>query len=144
MLIGEFEGKLTEKNRLAIPKKIRQELEEGLIISRGYEGCLLLLDKKRWEVFENLINKSSVLSLSLRDTKRFILGGAYELELDEQGRFVVPSTLLSYAHITGEVMFIAIRDWVEVWSKIEWENKLNQIIRTAPDLAEELLRAKNE
>lgn len=144
MLIGEFEGKLTDKNRLAIPKKIRQELEEGLIISRGYEGCLLLLDKKRWEVFENLINKSSVLSLSLRDTKRFILGGAYELELDEQGRFVVPSTLLSYAHITGEVMFIAIRDWVEVWSKIEWENKLNQIIRTAPDLAEELLRAKNE
>ena len=144
MLIGEFEGKLTDKNRLAIPKKIREELEEGLIISRGYEGCLLLLDKKRWVLFENLINTSSVLSLSLRDTKRFILGGAYELILDEQGRFVVPTSLLTYAHIDTEVMFIAIKDWVEIWAKADWEKKLNQIIRSAPDLAEELLRKNNE
>ncbi len=140
MLIGEFEGKLTDKNRLAIPKKIRLELEEGLIISRGYEGCLLLLDRRRWELFENLISKSSVLSLSLRDTKRFIFGGAYELEPDDQGRFVVPSSLLSYAKIRDEVMFIAIKDWVEIWSKQTWVDKLSQIIRNAPDLAEELLK----
>lgn len=142
MLIGEFDGKLTDKNRLAIPKKVREELEEGLIISRGYEGCLLLLDKKRWQEFENLINKSSILSLSLRDTKRFILGGAYELELDAQGRFVLPLSLITYAKIESEVLFIAIKDWVEIWSKESWERKLAQIIKTAPDLAEELLKIK--
>jgi MraZ protein len=142
MLIGEFDGKLTDKNRLAIPKKVREELEEGLIISRGYEGCLLLLDKKRWLAFENLINTSSILSLSLRDTKRFILGGAYELELDAQGRFVLPLSLINYAKIESEVMFIAIKDWVEIWSKEAWERKLAQIIKTAPDLAEELLKIK--
>lgn len=140
MLIGEFEGRLTDKNRLAIPKKVREDMSQGLIISRGYEGCLLLMDKNRWQQFENLINSKSILSLSLRDTKRFILGGAFELDLDNQGRFVMPLSLLNYAKIKTDVVFIAIKDWVEIWDKSLWEIKLNQIIKTAPDIAEELLR----
>ena len=143
MLIGEYEGKLTDKNRLAIPKKIRAEMDEGLIIARGYEGCLLLLDKDRWRRFSNLIDRSSILNLSLRDTKRFILGGAFELELDGQGRFVVPNSLLGYAQIVNEVLFIGIEDWVEIWAKDAWDKKLDQIVRTAPDLAEELLKKNN-
>ena len=144
MLIGEFDGKLTDKNRLAIPKKVRSEMGEGLIVSRGYEGCLLLLDQKRWTKFEDLINKSTILNLSLRDTKRFILGGAFELELDGQGMFVVPNSLLSYANINNEVLFVAIEDWVEIWAKEAWLKKLDQIIKTAPDLAEELLKKNYE
>lgn len=139
MLIGEFDGRLTDKNRLAIPKKIRDELKDGLFLSRGYEGCLLLMDKAGWSSFENLINEKSILSLSLRDTKRFIFGGAFELELDSQGRFVLPNSLLTYAQIKSDVVFIAIKDWVEIWDKSSWENKLAEIIKTAPDLAEQLL-----
>lgn len=140
MLIGEFDGRLTDKNRIAIPKKIRDELKDGLFLSRGYEGCLLLMDKSHWSSFENLINEKSILSLSLRDTKRFIFGGAFELELDSQGRFVLPNSLLSYAQIETDIVFIAIKDWVEIWDKKIWENKLNEIVKTAPDLAEQLLK----
>ncbi len=140
MLIGEFDGRLTDKNRIAIPKKIRDELKDGLFLSRGYEGCLLLMDKSHWSSFENLINEKSILSLSLRDTKRFIFGGAFELELDSQGRFVLPNSLLSYAQIETDIVFIAIKDWVEIWDKKLWENKLNEIVKTAPDLAEQLLK----
>ena len=140
MLIGEYDGKLTDKNRLAIPKKFRDELTGNLVLSRGYEGCLILLDASRWEQLENLIATKPVLSLSTRDTKRFILGGAFELELDSQGRFVVPNSLKSYAKILEEVEFIGIKDWIEIWSRELWEIKLASLIQTAPDIAEHLLR----
>ena len=140
MLIGEYEGKLTDKNRLAIPKKFRDEFSEGLVLSRGYEGCLILLDKLRWADLEKMIATRPVLALSIRDTKRFILGGAFELELDNQGRFVLPTGLKTYADIDDEVLFIGISDWVEVWSRSRWEAKLNKLISAAPDIAEQLLQ----
>jgi MraZ protein len=140
MLIGEYEAKLTDKNRIAIPKKIREEFSEGLILSRGYEGCLILLDAKRWGDFENIINKGSILSLSIRDTKRFIFGGAYELELDSQGRFVLPVNLKEYAQINNDVIFIAIKDWVEVWALDIWDKKLNELKGSAGDIAEQILK----
>jgi len=139
MLIGEYEVKLTDKNRVAIPKKIRDEFTEGLILSRGYEGCLILLDKKRWEDFENIINKGSILSISIRDTKRFIFGGAYELDVDGQGRFVLPANLKQYAQINNEIIFIAIKDWVEVWDLEIWRKKLADLSTKAGDIAEKLL-----
>jgi len=140
MLIGEYEGKLTDKNRLAIPKHFRVEFTGGLVLSRGYEGCLILLDASRWERLENLIATRPVLSLSTRDTKRFILGGAFELELDSQGRFVLPTALKTYAKIEDEVLFIGIKDWVEVWARDLWDIKLASLISTAPDIAEHLLQ----
>ncbi len=143
MLIGEYEGKLTDKNRLAIPKKFRDEFNEGLVLSRGYEGCLILLDKSRWADLEKVIASRSVLSLSIRDTKRFILGGAFELDIDSQGRFVLPNGLKAYAEIEEDVQFIGISDWVEIWSKSKWETKLNKLITTAPDIAEQLLQETN-
>jgi MraZ protein len=139
MLIGEYEVKLTDKNRVAIPKKIRDEFTEGLILSRGYEGCLILLDKKRWDDFENIINKGSILSISIRDTKRFIFGGAYELDVDGQGRFVLPVNLKQYAQINNEIIFIAIKDWVEVWDLEIWRKKLADLSTKAGDIAEKLL-----
>lgn len=142
MLIGEYEAKLTDKNRIAIPKKIREEFAEGLILSRGYEGCLILLDTKRWDDFEKTINKGSILSLSIRDTKRFIFGGAYELELDVQGRFVLPNNLKDYAQINNDVIFVAIRDWVEVWAQDIWTKKLNKLKTEAGDIAEQILNKK--
>ncbi len=140
MLIGEYDGKLTDKNRLAIPKRFRDEFSEGLVLSRGYEGCLILLDSSRWSLLENLIALKPVLSLSVRDTKRFILGGAYELELDSQGRFVLPNNLKSFAKIEDEVIFVGIKDWVEVWARTTWEAKLASLTLAAPDIAEHLLR----
>jgi MraZ protein len=142
MLIGEYEARLTDKNRVAIPKKIRDEFAEGLILSRGYEGCLILLDKKRWDDFENIINKGSILMLSIRDTKRFIFGGAYELDLDSQGRFVLPNNLKDYAQINNDLIFIAIKDWVEIWALDIWEKKLNELKSNAGDIAEQIFKNK--
>jgi len=140
MLIGEYEGKLTDKNRLAIPKKIRDELKGNMILSRGYEGCLILLDAKLWQALEKTINVKPILSLPVRDLKRFILGSAYEIELDDQGRFVLPANLKDYAKLEKDVYFIGLMDWVEIWSDSKWIEKIGILSKNATDIAEEFLK----
>lgn len=144
MLIGEFESKLTLKNRIAVPKKIRLELQDGLIISRGYEGCLILLDKARWVDLLDLISREPILNLSVRDTRRFIMGGASEIDLDGQGRFVLPSQLKSYATLDDDVVFIGLNDWVEIWDKDIWNTKLDILKVEASDIAEKLLKLNDK
>ena len=140
MLIGEYEGKLTDKNRLAIPKKIREELKGNMVLSRGYEGCLILLDAKLWQALEKTISKKPILSLSVRDMKRFIMGSAYELELDEQGRFVLPSNLKGFAGINSNVFFVGLMDWVEVWAEDKWLKKIGELTKNSTDIAEQFLK----
>lgn len=140
MLIGEYEGKLTDKNRLAIPKKIREELKGNMVLSRGYEGCLILLDAKLWQVLEKTINKKPILSLSVRDMKRFIMGSAYEIEVDDQGRFVLPDYLREFSGIDKSVYFIGLMDWVEVWADTRWKTKIKDLSKNATDIAEQFLK----
>ena len=69
MFIGEYPTQIGEKNRISLPKKLRDKMEGGLIIARGYENCLLMLDNKSWENLVSEINKRPLLSLNVRDTK---------------------------------------------------------------------------
>jgi len=138
MLLGEYQLNLGEKNRVAIPKKLRMELNGTLIISRGYEKCLILLDFDRWESFIKEINKKPLFSLDVRDTKRFVLGGAHEIELDSQGRFVLPDSLKTFASIEQSVIFLGIGEWVELWSEENWRLKLESLSKNVSDIAERL------
>jgi len=108
MLIGEYPTQLGEKNRVALPKKVRDAFNGKVIITRGYERCLLVLDTERWESFIAEINKRPLLSLDVRDTKRYILGGAVEVEYDTQGRFVLPEPLKDFARIEDKMVFIGV------------------------------------
>jgi MraZ protein len=87
---------------------------------------------------EKLIEKGTVLSVSIRDMKRFIIGGACELELDTQGRFVLPLNLKNYAQINNEIRFIGIKDWVEIWAFDNWQKKLEELTKNASDIAEKI------
>jgi MraZ protein len=144
MLIGEFESRVTDKNRVAVPAKIRTELKNNLILARGYEGCLILLDEKRFQDLIKLISVKPLLNTSVRDTRRFILGGAHEIELDAQGRFVLPLSLKQYAHIDTDVIFIGIMDWAEVWSREKWTKKLTDLSSSAADIAQRLMEGDDK
>lgn len=138
MLIGEYSVQTGEKNRIAIPKKLRERLEGRLFLTRGYENCLILVDENRWEKLIEEINKKPLLSLSVRDTKRFILGGAVELEPDSQGRIVLPDSLKEFSAIEQKIVFLGVGEWVEVWSEEKWKQKLNVLKDNVSDLAERL------
>jgi len=138
MLIGEFPALVGDKNRIALPKRLRDQFKGKIFITRGYEKCLLILDSQRWEGFMSEIDKRPLLSLDVRDTKRFILGGANEIEYDTQGRFVIPETLKIFADIQEKIIFIGVGEWVEVWSENKWRDKLDKLSENVSDIANRL------
>lgn len=140
MLIGELEGKLTDKNRIALPKRYRDELQGRVFVTRGYEDCLIILDEKRWDKLISGIEVKPFLNRSVRDTKRFIVGGAAEVRLDSQGRFAISENQKKYANITHAVTFVGIIDWLELWSLEKWELKVNELKNSAEEIAERLIK----
>jgi MraZ protein len=107
MLIGQYKSKLTDKDRVSVPKKIRKELGEKLIISRWYENCLVLVSKEGWEILiKRLTGKKGLITSPVRDIDRFILASGFEIELDGQGRFVMPPTLKEHASLVEEIVFL--------------------------------------
>lgn len=142
MLIGEFKTRLQEKNRTAMPKKFRDELQEELIITRGYEGCLIIVDKTRWRDLIKIIEIRPLTNQDVRNTKRFLIGGAAEIEYDSQGRFVIPDTLVEYAHLENELIFVGIEDWLELWNFESWIERINKISESAADIADRLSNNK--
>lgn len=127
MLTGEFESNLGDKNRVAIPKRLRDELIGKVYITRGYENSLIMMDAKRWKEFESEVNKTSILDSRVREVKRFIIGGAYEIEYDNQGRFVLSQQLIEFASIKEKIVFVGIGNWIELWDQEIWKEKLKYL-----------------
>lgn len=140
MLLGEYETTIGDKNRVAIPKKLRDELNGRIYLTRGYENCLILVDQGRWEALLKEINKKPLLSLTVRDTKRYILGGAIQIEPDSQGRFVLPETLRQFAQIENDLTFLGLGEWIEVWNKDKWLRRLENLSQNVTDITERLSR----
>jgi len=121
MLIGQYTSKLTDKERIAVPKKFREELGDVLIIAKWYEKCLVLVSSETWQkLLVRLVGKSELITSPVRDIDRFIMGSAFEINLDSQGRFVLPDILKDYSGIKNEVIFVGLNDRVEIWSSDEW------------------------
>ncbi|HEX9804375.1 MAG TPA: division/cell wall cluster transcriptional repressor MraZ, partial [Candidatus Dojkabacteria bacterium] len=124
MLIGEYESKVGDKNRIAVPKQFREELKEKIVITRGYERCLILVDEKRWRSLLKSIEVRPLLDSSVRDLKRYLVGGANEVHLDNQGRFVLNNLHKEFAGFKESLVFVGIEDWIEIWDKETWVEKI--------------------
>lgn len=138
MLIGEFRNKLADGFRVAFPKKFREDLGERLIIARGYEGCLIAVSPQAWSQLISDAATGPFVSQSVRDTSRFLLGSAAEIELDEQGRFVVPENLREAAGIKDEITFLGLGRWVEIWDQALWTERKKYISEHGSEIAEKL------
>jgi len=138
MFIGEYSTTIGDKNRILIPKRLRDEIQGRVIITRGYERCLIVFDSKRFENFVQEINKRPLLSLNVRDTKRFILGGAQEVEIDSQGRFVLSEQLKNFAQIENRVVFLGVGEWIEIWNEDSWIKKLDSLASEVSDIADRI------
>ena len=122
MLIGNFPAKLDlKKGRIALPKKFRQLLGKKIIITTGYENSLMIISHSSWEkVVGEIVNKPFIQGAA-RETDRFLLGNAFEVELDTQGRFIIPSSLRSYASLSFDIVFVGVGNRVEIWDYSSWE-----------------------
>lgn len=138
MFIGEYHYKTDEKSRLSIPAKFRLELKKQVVITRGIEKCLVLYSQKNWE---KLATKLAALPISKeknRDFNRLMLGGAMDVEVDGQGRVVLPDYLRVYAKIKKNVVIVGLYDKLEIWDKEDWEKQKSSSEKESKMIAESL------
>ncbi len=145
MLIGSYLGSIGERRRVAVPKKFLTELGERVIIAKWYENCLILVSEKFWEeLLTRLTGGSRVISFGVRDIERFILGSAFEVEPDGQGRIVIPEILVRYANLGKEVVFAGLTDRVEIWAKEIWDEKSEELSATTKEYIENLAKSTGD
>jgi MraZ protein len=143
MLLGQYNSTISKKRRVAVPKKFRDELGNKFIVARWYEGCLVAISLENWtKLLSQLTGSQIIITAPVRDTDRFILGSAYEVEPDEQGRIVLPENLTKYAKFESEVTFLGLGNRIELWNKVEWQARENYIAENAGQLVEELAKGK--
>lgn len=142
MLIGSYAGNVSDARRVAVPKKFLNELGEHPIIAKWYENCLIVVSAEFWNVIlQRLTGETKVASLMVRDIERFILGSAYELSPDGQGRVVIPDLLTEYSGIKKDAVFVGLGDRVEIWPKETWDDISKNLAKVTKEYIEEL--AKN-
>lgn len=119
---------MTDGGRLALPKKIREQVRgEGLILSRGFEKCLFGYDREDWvKEAEKQVNLP-ISDPQVRTLKRYMFSGAAEVDFDEQGRIVLPPSLKEYAQIVDDTVVIGAGDHFEIWNQANWEEHLKSI-----------------
>jgi len=138
MLLGNFQAKINYKGRTAVPAKYRPELGKKIIVGQWYENCLVIVSQKQWQELLKQIEQKPFITTPSRETDRFLVGGAFEIELDNQGRFVIPPSLRQYAELKEEVVFVGLINRVEIWSKTRWEKHQKYLDEHAEEIAERL------
>jgi MraZ protein len=138
MLIGQFRSKIGAKGRVAFPKKFRESLGDSLIVTVGYEKSLMVVSSKDWQSLIEATKDKPFIHNSARDTNRFLLGEASEVELDDQGRFIIPTYLRDYAKIGEEVVFLGLNKYAEVWDVGAWEEYQKYLNENIGKIAERL------
>ena len=135
MLIGEYEHSLDAKGRLIMPAKLRQDMGEKFIVTKGLDGCLFAFSQNEWLNFETKLKALPLSDRNARNFVRFFLSGATECEIDKQGRFLIPSNLRT-AGLEKEAVIIGVGTRLEIWNKATWE-KCDENI-SADEIAENM------
>ena len=139
MLLGEYEHTIDDKNRLTLPAKFRSAFSDGIVVTRGVDGCLSAYAPDAWErVVQSRLASLDPLSKEGRRMQRFFYSGATEGELDKQGRVNVPAALIDHAGLGREVVVAGVNDHVEIWDREAWRRELAEVEGSAEDVAERL------
>jgi MraZ protein len=138
-LTGEFRHALDDRGRVAVPVRFRGRLAQGATLSRWLDGCLAVFPSDTWEDLAARIQALPTTNANARQFGRFMSSGAVEVELDRQGRILVPGYLREYAGLTlGEVVVVGALNRLEIWEPTRWEPYRSQIEGEPEALAEHL------
>ncbi|MFA4836450.1 MAG: division/cell wall cluster transcriptional repressor MraZ [Dehalococcoidia bacterium] len=136
MLLGEYEYRIDQKGRVAIPAKLRKEFPDGLVLTRGFDKCMLAYPMAEWnKISDNFSNLPTTLDKNRR-LNRLTFGRACNVELDGQGRIALPAPLRQYAQINDTVVIAGVNKYLEIWSKELWDKEQLLMDEQAWQLAE--------
>ena len=138
MLIGEYEHSLDAKGRLIMPAKIREDIGEKFIVTKGLDGCLFGFSQNEWTNFEEKLKTLPLTNKNARDFVRFFLSGAIECEIDKQGRFLIAGNLREYSNLEKEAVIIGVGTRIEIWNKEKWKTYNSDENISADEIAENM------
>lgn len=121
MFIGEYQHALDNKNRIIIPSKFREGLGEKFVLTKGLDGCLYVYTTSEWKILEEKLKTLPLTNKDARAFVRFFFSGANEIDVDKQGRALIPQNLLEYANIEKDIVSIGVSTRIEIWSKAKWQ-----------------------
>ena len=138
MFIGEYEHSLDAKGRVIMPVKLRDDIGEKFIITKGLDGCLFAYSQNEWTNFEEKLKSLPLTNKNARDFVRFFLSGAVECEIDKQGRFLIPGNLREYATLEKDAVIIGVGTRIEIWNKASWKQYSSDENISADEIAENM------
>ena len=138
MFIGEYHHTIDEKGRMAVPAKFRKELTEGAIITKGLDNCLFIFTQLEWAVLAGKLSAMPLAKADARAFSRLMLAGAMEVEIDTQGRVLIPDYLRVYAGLKKEAVVVGVYSRLELWSDEAWSRYKAKTESSSDEIAEKL------
>lgn len=139
MFLGTYTPRLDDKGRLILPAKYREQLEEGVVVTRGQERCLYVFPMAEFERLAAQLRQAPVTSKQARDYLRVFLSGASDEQVDKQGRITIPPTLRGYAGLTRDCAVIGAGERIEIWDAAAWDRYLAEQEQAFAEQAEEVV-----
>jgi MraZ protein len=138
MFLGRFLHALDTKGRLAIPARFRDELLTGGVLTRGIDRCLTLYPMAAWIPLAEKVSALPISDPDARTFRRLVFSAASHVELDTQGRILVPSDLRAYGGLERDVTVVGVNTWIELWSPDRWDAASLEIDQDGAQIAERL------
>jgi len=138
MFIGEYQHTIDPKKRMAMPSKCRVELGKKVVITRGMDKCLFVYPMKTWEKLAEKLGNMPVGESGTRSFVRLMLAGATDVDVDKQGRVLIPDYLMDYAGLKKEATVAGLFDRLEIWDKEKWSKYKLKAEKDSDDIAEQL------
>lgn len=140
MFIGEYSHTVDSKKRLAIPSKFRKELGNKAVVTRGLDKCLFIYPLKTWEELAKKLGTLPVGEAGTRSFIRLMLAGAIDVDVDRQGRILIPDYLKGYASLKRNVTLAGLYNRLEIWDETKWKVYKNKAEKNTDETAEQLGR----
>jgi len=122
MFIGEYNHTIDEKGRMAIPAKMRGQLLDGAVVTRGLDGCLFVYTKSEWEKLAEKLANLPLTDANSRAFARLMLAGAMDVEFDKQGRILLPAYLREFANLKSKTIVAGLYSRIEIWNDTAWKS----------------------
>ena len=122
MIMSEYNHTIDTKGRLIVPSKFRDQLGDEFVVTKGMDGCLFVYANEDWNAFEQKLTSLPLINKEARKFARFFLAGAAQVEVDKQGRILLPSNLRDFAGLEKDVVLVGVGSRIEIWSRENWES----------------------
>jgi MraZ protein len=139
VLLGEFEQRLDDKNRVTLPARLRERFAVGVVCARGLDGCVSVWPRDAWERYVSAYSdRLDPFTREGRGLQRYLYGAAQDGELDRQGRVALPGPLLQHASLGKDIVIAGLGDRLEIWDRDAWRRQLADVEGSAEVVAERL------